>query len=291
MRIGKVEIQNTRTLVGPDTRLCTLIYAPSKFGKTELASGLDDVTRKYRGKPTLTIAVEVAEGGGTMTVARKGIDYVTPANWSDMEAIIAELGTNDYYGGLIVDNLSDYIVRIVRPYALKFPPKENAVGAREHGVPGRSDYQVMAECARQQLNKLMNLSNKNTPDKYRKDIIMTALEKDKNDEQGNLESIKPALPGALADVVTAMFNSVVSIKIKQKIVKDAESGQTRKVSGRVLHVRADGVRITDDRMGMWPHDFALTDDNGGPVGLLAIYERWLATLPPPAPPTVLAAQA
>ncbi len=278
MRLGGLDIQNTKNLINADTRICSLIYCPSKFGKTELASGLNDVTVKYRGKPTLFIAVEVAEGGGTMTLARKGLDYVTPSNWSEMEKVIAELSTNDYYGGIVVDNLTDYVVRIVRPYALKFPAKESALGAREHGVPVRSDYQTMAECARQQLNKLLNLSNKTTPEKYRKDIVMTALEKDKNDERGNLEAIKPALPGALADVVTAMFQSVVGIKIKQKVVK-LPDGTTAKVSGRALHVKADGVRITDDRMGLWPHDYALTDDSGQPVGLLPIYERFLSNLP------------
>jgi len=269
--------------VSPDTRICGLIYAPSKYGKTELASSLGDITKKYRGKPTLIIACEVAEGGGTMTLHRKDCDYVMPTTWQDMEQLLAALAGDETYGGVVLDNATDYIVRIVRPYALKFPSKEaNSAfsGPRQHGVPMRTDYQVMAECARQQLNKLINLTNETTPAAVRKDLIVTALEKEHTDDGGNVESIKPALPGALADVVTAMFQSVVSIRIKNKIVGPANN--TKSVAGRLLHVMEGEKRITGDRCGLWKNGQSLTTDTGEPIGLLPMYSEWLESMAKPA---------
>lgn len=280
-KLGSLQVYNTKDLISPDTRICSLIYSGAKFGKTKLAASLNEVTKKYRGKPSLFIACEVSEGGGTMSVADLGVDYVQPATWGEMEEVLGQLATNDYYGGVILDNATDYVIRIVRPYALKFPAKERELGARQHGVPVRSDYQTMSECSRQQINKLLNLTNKTTPEKFRKDVIVTALEREQNDDDGKLEGIKPALPGALADVVTAMFQSVVGIKIKQKIVPidlaNPKAG-TKRVSSRILHVANDGVRVTDDRTGMWPHDFELTDADGKAIGLMPIYEAWLARM-------------
>lgn len=275
MKIGSLEVRNTKNLIGPATRLCALVYAPAKYGKTEFAAGLDALTQKYRGKPTLIIACEVAEGGGTMSVADRGIDYVMPQSYQDMESLIATLQTDTTYGGIILDNVTDYALRIVKPYALKFPSKERDSGTRATGVPMRGDYQVMGEAARQQLNKLVNLTNDNTPERYRKDLIVTALEREQSDEGGILQAIKPALPGALSDVASAMFQSVVSIKIKPKIVPNGVGG-TRKLSGRILHVNADGIRVGDDRTGIFIQDYPLTDDGGKPQGLLQMYEEFLA---------------
>lgn len=276
MKLGSLEIRNTRNLVSTDTRIAALLYSPAKYGKTELASSLNDITLKYRGKPSLFIACEVAEGGGTMTLHRKDMDYVMPSNWREMEEILAALAGDEKYGGVILDNATDYIVRIVRPYALKFPSKEDNSkfsGPRIHGVPMRSDYQTMAECARQQLNKLLNLTNETTAPNVRKDLIVTALEKEVSDDNGNISAIKPALPGALADVVTAMFQSVVSLRIKPRIVGSANN--TRSIPARQLMVLEGGTKIMGDRCGLWKNEQSLTDDNGKPIGLLPMYEAWL----------------
>lgn len=273
-------MRSTKNLVSADTRICGLIYAPSKYGKTQLASSLDDITRKHRGKPSLFIACEVAEGGGTMTLHSKDVEYVMPTSWREMEEILAALAGDDKYGGVILDNATDYIVRIVRPYALKFPSKEDNskfAGTRQHGVPGRSDYQVMAECARQQLNKLLNLTNETTPPNLRKDLLVTALEKEVTSDSGTVEAIKPALPGALADAVTAMFQSVVSIRKKARIVGAANN--TRSVDARQLQVVEGGTKIMGDRCGLWKDGENLTADDGTPIGLLPMYEAWLTTLP------------
>lgn len=279
-RIGTLQIKNTRNLLTEATRLCALIYAPAKFGKTELASTLDAFTKKFRGKPTLIIASEVAEGGGTMTLNSKDIDYVMPANWNEMESLLASLATNDYYGGIVLDNVSDYVNRIVKPHALSFPAKEREVGVRSVGVPVRSDYQVMGECTRTQLNRLINLTNENTQERYRKDLVVTALQKETSDDNGNLTGIVPDLPGALAGSVTAMFQSVLSIAIKQKVVKQSD-GSTKRFNTRTLLSTIDPMRRTDDRMGIFKsqHESSLTAEDGTALGLVEIYEKWLATRP------------
>lgn len=279
-RIGTLAIKNTKNLLTEQTRLCALIYTPPKFGKTKFASSLDEFTRKYRGKPTLIIASEVAEGGGTMTLNDMEIDYVMPSSWNEMESLIASLATNEYYGGIVLDNLTDYNSRIVKPHAMSFPSKERDSGTRALGVPVRGDYQVMGESCRTQLNRLINLTNENTPERFRKDLIVTALQKEVTDDAGNLTAIVPDLPGALAAVVTAMFQSVLSIAIKQKVVKQPD-GSTKRINTRTLLSAIDPMRRTDDRMGIFKaqHDVSLTDEQGEALGLVELYEKWLATRP------------
>jgi hypothetical protein len=279
-RIGTLQIKNTKNLLTEDTRLCALIYCPPKFGKTKLAASLDDFTKKFRGKPTLIIASEVAEGGGTMTLNDLNIDYVMPSNWNEMESLIASLATNEYYGGIVLDNVTDYVNRIVKPHAMSFPSKERDSGTRLLGVPVRGDYQVMGESTRTQLNRLINLTNENTQGKFRKDLIVTALQKEVTDDAGNLTAIVPELPGALAGAVTAMFQSVLSINIKQTVVKQGD-GSTKRISTRQLLSTIDPMRRTDDRMGIFKtqNGMSLTNDAGEALGLVEIYEKWLASRP------------
>ena len=279
-RIGTLQIKSTKNLLSEATRLCALVYTPPKFGKTKFASSLDAFTRKYRGKPTLIIASEVAEGGGTMTLNDLEIDYVMPANWNEMESLIASLATNEYYGGIVLDNVTDYVNRIVKPHAMSFPSKERDSGTRLLGVPVRGDYQVMGESTRTQLNRLINLTNENTAERFRKDLIVTALQKEVSDDSGTLTGIVPELPGALASSVTAMFQSVLSISIKQSIVKQSD-GSTKRISTRQLLSTIDPMRRTDDRMGIFKNQngMSLTTDSGDAIGLVEIYEKWLATRP------------
>ena len=71
-----------------------------------------------------------------------------------------------------------------------------------------------------------------------------------------------------------MFQSVVGITIKQRVVKEA-NGTTKRFSTRALHVKADGLKVTDDRTGIFINDFPLTKDDGTPQGLLELYEQFL----------------
>jgi hypothetical protein len=253
-----------------------MLYTGAKVGKTRLAASLNEITTKYRGKPTIFIACEAAEGGGTMTLEDLGIDYMTPKNWTEFEATLAWLTTDSTYGGVVLDNATDYVARIVKPHALAFPTKEIATQPlRAVGVPARSDYQTMGENGRGHMNRLINLTNESTDPKFRKDLIVTALERDKSNDAGQTISIYPDLPGALSGTVTAMFQSVVSIGIKQRVIK-GEDGISRRLNGRQLLCSTDGVRVSGDRTKMYQDGYNLTQDDGKPIGLVPMYEAWLA---------------
>lgn len=277
MKLGALEIRSTRDLISPDTRLCTLIMAEPKQGKSVLAASLNEVTQKYRGKPTLIIACEVAEGGGTMTLHEHDYPYYMPKNWQDMEALLAQLTTDEQFGGIVLDNVSDYVTRIVKPYALKFPSKEENskfAGTRPHGVLQQSDYLPLAEFARQQLAKLIALTNENTDPRYRKDLIVTSLEKERKTREGEFLGIQPDLPGALAGSVTAMFQSIVTVKKTTKVVNAGTANATR-MDVRSVHAGGDPSRaVLGDRMGLWPLEASLTDPQGKPLGMLPLYEQW-----------------
>lgn len=245
---------------------------------TLTASSLNDITLKHRGKKTLIIACEEAEGGGTMTLNELNVDYKQPKNWQEMEQLLAELATDEDYAGVILDNATDYVGRIVKPYALKFPSKEENskfAGTRTHGVLQQSDYLPVAEFARQQLAKLVGLTNPDTTaERYRKDLIVTCLEKEHKTRDGKFLGFRPDLPGSLATSVTAMFQSVLWLRKDAKVV-DAGKPTARRLDVRSLVSGGDADRaVMGDRMKMFPLEYSLTDGAGKPVGLLPLYEEW-----------------
>ena len=183
-RLGKQEIKNTRDLINENTKLCVLVYARAKFGKTTMASTLDEMTRKYFGKPSLCVAVEPGEGGGTMSVREAGIDYITPETEEEMSDVLASLAGDKVYGGVILDSSSEYARRILQPYAMRFPSREKQP-QREAGVPDRGDYHVMGEEARRRFNQLVALTVHPNLD-IRKHLVVTALYKERTDDDGNL---------------------------------------------------------------------------------------------------------
>ena len=270
MKIGNIEVRNTAHLLNPDTRLCVLVFGPSGFGKTTLGATLDKLTKKYMNKPSLFIAVEAGEGGGTMSIEKFGVDFVAPATLNEIENITAALKTDTHYGGVIFDSASEYVKRFVQAYALTFPSRER-IATRAAGVPERSDYQTMGEKARQHFNQLINLTT--LPDlNCRKHLVITALERDKTDERGNPTAIQPDLPGAMAGAATAMFQTVLGIAIRPKVYPNPDKpGQNLRVNERVLLTDGDGIRQVKDRTGLFP--------NGCEPDLLEIYEKyWIPKL-------------
>lgn len=271
-------VKNTRDLLGPQTRICALVVAPPKCGKTTWAASLDAVTRKHRGKPSIILACEAAEGGGTMSVADLGIAYKVVKNWQDMESLLAQLQTDDEYGGVILDNATDYYLSIVKPYALAFPSKEESskfAGTRKHGVSQQSDFPALTEFSRQHVARLIRLTGDHLDARYRKDLIVTALEKERKNREGVSQGFHPDLPGQLAGAVSAMFQSVVWIKKDAKVV-DAGKPTARRMDVRTLISGGDAERdVMGDRMGLFPMESSLTDADGKPVGLLPLYEQWL----------------
>src|SRR6478609_4867107 len=265
--IGGLQIRTTKNVITPDTKICMLLYAPNKFGKTTMMASLDTMLQKFFGTRLLDIACEPGEGGGTMSIQEMDVPFVVPQNLNDIEKIIAELGTSTQFGGVAMDSSSEMVKRFLLPYALKFPSRERTP-TRDAGVPERSDYQTMGEKAREIFNKLINLTCHPDP-KLRKHLLVTACEKEKTDDRGNVLQIQPDLPGAMAGAATAMFQTVAGIAIRTS-VENNPSNPTQKirVSRRVLLTHADGVRIVGDRTKVFPAE--------GPLDFVELWEKhWL----------------
>lgn len=271
--LGGIQVRNTAQLFTPDTRMCMLVYAHAKRGKTTFAASMDAFTRKYFNKPTLIIAVEAGEGGGTMSIQDFNVDYVTPANMEELNKIIAALATDTKYGGVVLDSATEYVNRFLKPYALKFPYTKGAAPAtRLEGVPEQGDYQTMGERARMDFNKLINLTSH--PDKnVRKHLLVTALEKEKTNRDGVLLSVQPDLPGAMSLAATAMFQTVGCIELKTTVEPDpANPKATRRVTRRMLvtDTSEESKKIVGDRTKRIP--------SGSPLNFNEIYEAsWIPT--------------
>lgn len=255
MKIGNLEIRNTAELLGPWTRLCACMWAQPKFGKTFWASGLDKVTRRWYNGKTLFIAVEAADGGGTMSIRGAGIDYVEPTSFSEFQGIVSALQSDSTYSGVVLDNASDLVKRYIQPEALKLPYEKGAPPAsRMKGVPAQGDYQTMGEMLRTELNKLVNLTKQSTPEKQRKHLIVTALQYEKTNRKGDETiSIGPALPGQMADTASAMFQTMLTIEVEPRVVVNPNNAkETIRQYERVVVSQADGKKILGDRLALFP---------------------------------------
>jgi hypothetical protein len=267
--LAGIAIRNTRDVINEHTKICMLMFAPPKFGKTTAGESLDRMTKKFFGKPSLFIAVEPGEGGGTMSIADKDVDYIVPQNFNDFGKILSALHSDTTYGGVILDSASEYVNRYLKPYSLAMPNVKEKSVQRDAGVPGRSDYQTMGEQARIHFNQLIALTT-HADLNIRKHLLVTALEREKYDADGKvLVAIQPDLPGAMAGAATAMFQTVGSVKIVHRVVPDpANPKATTRAAERQLITNADGVRIAGDRTKIFP--------NPAPLDFCEIWERyWL----------------
>jgi AAA domain-containing protein len=269
--LGGVKLHNTADLLNEHTKLCLLLYAGPKFGKTTVAASMDAMTRKFFGKPTLFIAVEPADGGGTMSIQHLGVDFVMPNSWSEFTSVIASLASDKTYGGVVLDNVTDLVKRFIMPYCIAMPYEKAGKGGppatRALGVPAQGDYQTAAEVLRTKLNELMNLTRARDTS-VRKHLAVVALEKNKTDRDGNLIRIQPDLPGAMAEDASAMFNTIASIAIKttvEPLDQNNPKAGTHRVSNRILVTEGDGVKILGDRMKAFPKE--------GPTDLCEVWEK------------------
>ena len=97
--LAGLTVRSTRDLINPETRFCMMLWAYAKRGKTTFGKSMDAFTKKYMGKPTLFIAVEAGEGGGTMSIQDAEIDYVCPTTMDEFNKLVAALGSDSTYGG------------------------------------------------------------------------------------------------------------------------------------------------------------------------------------------------
>jgi AAA domain-containing protein len=258
--IAGIKIHNTADLFNEATKICALVYSPPGVGKTTFAATLDKLTKRIYGKPTLFIAIEAGEGGGTASIQSAGVDYVVPEDRNQLDKLLATLQSDTHYAGVVFDSATEGVKRYIQPFALSMENVKEKSPLRTLGVPGRSDYQTMGEMMRSVSQKLINLTTKNkndgTPDlNIRKHLIMTALQRVKTEGE-EVVGIGPDLPGAMMTTSTAMFQQVFALKIKQIVERDANDPKkaVRKTQ-RVVVTESDGLMILKDRFNVFPKEF------------------------------------
>lgn len=274
-KIGKLAIRRTGKIFNKNSRMATLVYGPPKIGKTSYGARLHRLTEKYLNKPTLIIACEAGEGGGTASVQDLDVPYVRPEEWSDMEELLAQLHQDKEFGGVVLDSSTETVKTFLKRWALTF----KAIGARDidrrtkAGVPERSDYQTMGERLRAWFQSLINLTTIGGDDPSsdeiarRKHVIITALERYKYDDEGNLTKIMPDLPGQMADAAAAMFQTVGTIKTQRVPVPGTKPPKFT-VETKFFCGRGTKMLGLADRFG-------LLEDTTDPDPLLQYEKYWL----------------
>lgn len=207
-----LDIKNTRDLIAPGKfRLVALVYALPGTGKSAWAATAPN--------PGIA-ACETGQGNGLLTVAGKGLDYVTPSSFAEYEAICNGNIFKDK-DSVVFDSLSEMYRTFIKDYALKIPRTRGESEKRRLGIPELDDYGTMGEVLRRTIRKLIDAH----PEQH---VIVTATEKyDRADpEQGQAESlIGPDLPGAMMLASTAMFDFVLRMRVRPalRIPNDAKS--------------------------------------------------------------------
>lgn len=263
-------ITSSGDILGPQTRLAQLLWAPSGYGKTYLAGQLDALTQKHGGKRTLFVAVEAGEGGGGATIRNLNIPICVPKDYNDLYRILGLLRNDKSYGGVVFDSATELNTAFIKPAALKYPPKENSQ-TRAIGVPTRSDYQTMGEMMSGVLRLIMGFSTH--PDlEYRKHIIVTAADMTREEEE-KVTFIGPALPGRMAKEAVQLFNQVGTITIKPQVI----GGKRENI--RYLTFQGDGVKALKDRYSIYPGEMQLKGPSGEGETLTSIFEKyWLPSI-------------
>lgn len=249
--LGGLPVRRTSDIINKDTRICCLTYAPPKYGKTQMCATFHNWCMKEYGKPGLYLAFESADGGGVSSVQDFDVPFVQPTDLKSAESVLRGLMTDTEYAAVFVDNLTDLVQNIVKPYAMTFPSREH-IATRSAGVPERSDYQTMGEKTRQLLNMMIALT-KNSNVAARKHLVVNALLAEKRDSNNNLSYIGPDLPGALRDSGPAPFELVASLDIKMSVVNDP-ANPAKKIRQRNYSfvTASDGIRIAGDRYKCFP---------------------------------------
>ncbi len=275
MKIGSLEIQNTSKLVNEDTRICQLLIAEGKSGKTTLSASLNNLTQKLYGKPTLVIAVEAGEGGGTASIEDFGVDYVCPKDVTEFDSIISALTADTKYAGVVLDSSTEMVQRIIKPFSLSFASREKAP-VRVMGVPDRGDYQSMGEFMRQRMNNLINLTSREfMKNSFRKHVIVTARQKDKYNDNGAVIATGPDLPGQMAGNAVGMFQTISRIEVKTVVVPNPEKpGTTMRVQKRILRTVPGPGDALGDRYRILPDEVELTTADGKYVGFVEIWDKY-----------------
>lgn len=259
---------STKDILGPNSKLCQMIWAPGGTGKTNLCASLDALTQKYEGKRTLYIPVEEGEGGGAATIRKYDIPKHEPRDWNDLYKLAGALRNDKTIGGVVLDSTTEAFKKLGKKATMAYPCRENTP-TRAAGVMTRSDYQVAGELVSQLLRAFIALSTNEKPE-YRKHVVITAADSYK-EEDDRLVWVGPDLPGRMGREAVQLFQQVGTIYVKSVVVDG------KRVAQRMLSYSTDGVKALKDRYDIYPAEILLRKDASSPgEDLLTMFEKyWL----------------
>lgn len=209
--------KNSSDLIDPAKfRMKLLLCALPGTGKTEWVGTVPGVG---------VAACESGQGKGILTIASKGIPYVEPDNYKELESFCS----GDVFkenSALAIDSISAMCRTFIKDYAINnFPRSRGETPKRRAGIPELDDYGTIGEVTRRLLAKLLSLD---------KHIIVTAtlkLPTEANPEEGReAQPAMPDLPGQLALASAAMFDAVLIMRTRPALrdAKDAKSRYTQR---------------------------------------------------------------
>lgn len=279
LTIGGLKIRKTSQVFNENSRLAAFCFAPLGYQKTRFGATLDAMTKRFMNKPTLYIAVEAGEGGGTTSIKSFDVDFVMPETLEEIDKVLTDLYADTHYGGVVLDSSTDMVKRYLLPWSLKMPSRENPESRSKAGVPTRTDYQNMGEKLRQIFIKLINFTTigGNDPSarevECRKHVYVTALQRQKfDDETGRLLATGPELPGQMFDA-GSMFQLVGTIDMDVSTEPDPTNPKypKRVETPRFVTKMSQGKYLIKDRYGIMPER--------APLNWEEIYEQnWIPAL-------------
>jgi phage nucleotide-binding protein len=203
------------------SHLKILIYADPGVGKTYFLGTADSDKR-------LTPALLVDTEGGTLTIrGKKNIDVVRVRSYEDIVKLINHLRMPNHskcshrkWKSIMIDSLTELqkqiMQEILRAGFVKNPSKDPDIAEMR-------DWGKNAERVRKVVRAFRDLEGYH--------IIFTLLQRDIKDDNSGIVTIKPSLPGQLADDIAGFIDIVGFLQIVRKEESTGEGDKkTKKVS-------------------------------------------------------------
>ncbi len=202
-------------LVGADEaegRLKFLIHGDPGVGKTFLCGTAAD-------SPAMTPVLFVDTEGGTLTIRNKvdpeKLDIVRVTTYSDMVKLITWLRRGHKYKTIIIDSLTEMQKAIMAEILKVGAVKDN----KDPDIPEQRDWGKNSERVRKIVRAFRDL-----PDVH---VVFTTLSREVKDERTGVITIKPALPGQLANDVPGFIDIVGWVHVVvEETTKDKKKVKT-----------------------------------------------------------------
>lgn len=200
------------------------------MGKTSWASTAPDIG---------IAACETGHGKGLLSVAHANIDFAEPTTFVDFRAIC-----NNTFEPFIkkqsvaLDSLTYMTKSFIKDHVLSAFPGKNPREAmrRAAGIPSGFDFGEIADLTRTLVGQLLGQN---------KHVIVTCLEKQEKDSEGNVTGVVPDLPGALQQGCPAMFDTVLYLKSRKRLLDPKDPRSV--VHERYFVTVNDGFHLAKDR--------------------------------------------